>query len=104
MAGGGGASPYVLPERVALDARASLARRVGASAVLLLIDRFIASPMWIWMIFRCSPPATHHLLHPISWEIEGMMDADPYLTLHPQTQGFVPLAPLEGHCLTSYVV
>ena len=35
MLGGGGASPYVLPERVALDALASLARRVGASAVLL---------------------------------------------------------------------
>ena len=33
MLGGGGASPYDLPERVALDARASLARRVGASAV-----------------------------------------------------------------------
>ena len=32
---GGSASPYVLPERVALDALASLARRVGASAVLL---------------------------------------------------------------------
>jgi hypothetical protein len=31
-----GASPYVLPERVALDALASLARRVGASAVLVL--------------------------------------------------------------------
>jgi hypothetical protein len=36
MMGGGGASPYDLPERVALDALASLARRVGASAVRLL--------------------------------------------------------------------
>ncbi|MGZ3618495.1 MAG: hypothetical protein ACXWOL_17700, partial [Ktedonobacteraceae bacterium] len=35
MTGGGGASPYDLPERVALDARASLARRLGASAVLV---------------------------------------------------------------------
>ena len=39
MMGGGGASPYDLPERVALDARASLARRVGASAVLVYQQR-----------------------------------------------------------------
>ena len=31
---GGGASPYVLTERVAQDAKASLARRVGSSVVL----------------------------------------------------------------------
>ena len=47
MAGGGGAFLTSCHERVALDARASLARRVGASAVLLLIDRIIASPMCI---------------------------------------------------------
>src|SRR5207237_7760617 len=32
---GGGASPCNLPERVARDARTSLARRVGSSAVLV---------------------------------------------------------------------
>ena len=31
---GGDASPFDLPERAALDARASLARRVGASVAL----------------------------------------------------------------------
>jgi hypothetical protein len=34
MMGGGDASPYDLPEREALDALASLARRVGASVAL----------------------------------------------------------------------
>jgi hypothetical protein len=36
----GGASPFDLPERVALDATASLARRVGASAVLRHREHF----------------------------------------------------------------
>ena len=39
--GGGGASPYDLPDCVAVDALASLARRVGASAVLVPYTTYV---------------------------------------------------------------
>ena len=42
MMRGGGASPYDLPDCVAVDVLASLARRVGASAVLLVLSMLTA--------------------------------------------------------------
>ena len=44
---GGGASPCDLPERRALDAQASLARRVGASAALVDSLSWLSSPFVI---------------------------------------------------------
>jgi hypothetical protein len=44
---GGDASPFDLPERVALDARASRARRVGASVALVIYDdSFLSHRLW----------------------------------------------------------
>ena len=66
----GGASPYDLPERVALDALASLARRVGASAVLLaytLNGSTLSSSVYLtipdtqWMEGRLRCPAASHV-------------------------------------------
>src|SRR5438552_3043399 len=44
---GGGTSPCDLPERVALDAQASLARRVGASAAHAHHRSFPISTRWL---------------------------------------------------------
>ncbi len=58
---GGGASPYALPERVALDARASRARRVGASVAHCRTSKKLSICGRTPKVCNCVQKHTYHV-------------------------------------------